>query len=104
MDFFFYYQTCEMRLHDCFAIVSQTFSELPVFRSVLLASGTLAPLASFAAELMLPFPNRLENPHVIDTTRQVLAGVVAKGVTGHSLNSSYQVMGLGNVSITVYHL
>jgi hypothetical protein len=30
--------------------------------------------------------------------------VVAKGVTGHSLNSSYQVMGLGNVSITVYHL
>ena len=59
-------------------------------RSVLLASGTLAPLASFAAELRLPFPTCLENPHVIDTSRQVLAGVVAKGVTGKKLNSSFQ--------------
>lgn len=34
-------------------------------RSFLLTSGTLSPLASFAAELRLPFPISLENPHVI---------------------------------------
>jgi hypothetical protein len=34
-------------------------------RSILLTSGTLSPLASFAAELGLPFPVQLENPHVI---------------------------------------
>jgi len=35
-------------------------------RSILLTSGTLSPLNSFAAELQLPFPITLENPHVID--------------------------------------
>lgn len=40
-------------------------------RSILLASGTLAPLPSFAAELRLPFKQRLENPHVINAKRQV---------------------------------
>ena len=34
-------------------------------RSILLTSGTLSPLDSFAHELGLPFPIRLENPHVI---------------------------------------
>ena len=34
-------------------------------RSILLTSGTLAPLDSFAHELGLDFPVRLENPHVI---------------------------------------
>ncbi len=34
-------------------------------RSFLLTSGTLSPLDTFAAELQLPFPMRLENPHVI---------------------------------------
>ena len=34
-------------------------------RSVLLTSGTLSPLASFAAELQVPFRVQLENPHVI---------------------------------------
>ena len=48
-------------------------------RSVLLASGTLAPLASFAAELSLPFEQRLENPHVIDAQRQVGTGAPAGG-------------------------
>lgn len=33
---------------------------------MLLTSGTLAPLDSFAAELGVPFDVRLENPHVID--------------------------------------
>lgn len=34
-------------------------------RSVLLTSGTLSPLASFAAELQVPFRVQLENPHVV---------------------------------------
>ena len=34
-------------------------------RCVLLTSGTLAPLDSFAQELQLEFPISVENPHVI---------------------------------------
>ncbi len=34
-------------------------------RSILLTSGTLSPLDSFAHELGLAFPVRLENGHVI---------------------------------------
>lgn len=34
-------------------------------RSILLTSGTLSPLESFAAELQLEFPIRLQNPHII---------------------------------------
>lgn len=36
-------------------------------RSILLTSGTLSPLDSFAGELGLDFPVRLENPHVISS-------------------------------------
>lgn len=35
-------------------------------RSVLLTSGTLSPLDSFAHELQLGFKFTLENPHVIN--------------------------------------
>ncbi|KAM3588915.1 Regulator of telomere elongation helicase 1 [Umbelopsis sp. WA50703] len=34
-------------------------------RCVILASGTLSPLSSFASEMLLDFPIRLENSHVI---------------------------------------
>jgi regulator of telomere elongation helicase 1 len=34
-------------------------------RTIILTSGTLAPLNSFSAELGLSFEHRLENPHVI---------------------------------------
>jgi fanconi anemia group J protein len=34
-------------------------------RSVLVTSGTLAPMTSFASELGIPFKYRLETPHVI---------------------------------------
>lgn len=40
-------------------------------RNILLTSGTLAPLKSFEAELMVDFPIKLENNHVIDTKTQV---------------------------------
>jgi regulator of telomere elongation helicase 1 len=57
-------------------------------RSMLLTSGTLSPLDSFAHELGLPFPVRLENPHVVDPS-QVWVGVVPVGPSGHALNSRY---------------
>jgi regulator of telomere elongation helicase 1 len=34
-------------------------------KHVILTSGTLSPLDSYASELSLTFPVRLENPHVI---------------------------------------
>lgn len=36
-------------------------------RSVLLTSGTLAPLDTFAHELQLEFKQRLENPHIVSS-------------------------------------
>eukprot|EP00877_Chromochloris_zofingiensis_P002619 jgi/Chrzof1/12358/Cz06g31220.t1 len=57
-------------------------------RSVLLTSGTLAPLDTFAHELQLEFKQRLENPHIV-SSGQVWIGVVPTGPSGHTLNSSY---------------
>lgn len=34
-------------------------------RSIIVTSGTLSPLSSFANELRLPFEVQVENPHVI---------------------------------------
>eukprot|EP00897_Mesotaenium_endlicherianum_P001292 jgi/Mesen1/1190/ME001272S00367 len=58
-------------------------------RSILLTSGTLSPLDSFAHELRLPFEVRLENPHVI-AERQIWVGVVPVGPSGKALNSSFR--------------
>lgn len=54
----------------CFApgMAMQQLAALKI-RSVLLTSGTLSPLDSFAYELQLPFPITLENPHVIDPSQ-----------------------------------
>ena len=43
-------------------------------RNVVLTSGTLSPMDSFAAELHLSFPIQLENVHVIgqDQVRKLL--------------------------------
>jgi regulator of telomere elongation helicase 1 len=67
------------------------FGELKALgvRSVILTSGTLSPMDSYAAELQTPFPVRLENPHVVDAS-QLLVAVVPKGPTKKALNSSYQ--------------
>lgn len=83
-------------------------------RSLLLTSGTLAPLDAFASELGLPFPVRLENPHVV-TAPQVWAGVVKSGpdgfgVNGGRLSSAYVMRGegacleLGRTLIRIAHL
>lgn len=58
-------------------------------RSVILASGTLSPLTSFAHELQLPFGYQLENTHVINPDRQLFVSVLRAGPTDVPLNSSY---------------
>jgi regulator of telomere elongation helicase 1 len=59
-------------------------------RSVLFASGTLSPLPAFAAELRLARTTvTLENPHVIDAKKQLLACVVGSGPSGVELKSTY---------------
>lgn len=74
----------------CFA-PSEAMRELAALkvRSILVTSGTLSPLESYAMELDIPFPNRLENPHIIQDD-QVHVRVVGKGVTGKLLSSSYE--------------
>lgn len=87
--------------------------------SIILTSGTLSPMESFAQELKLlvpflgdcvciqqyvgchyltntvdyghlrDFPIQLENPHVI-TANQIWAGVVPAGPSGRTFNSSYR--------------
>ncbi|XP_065868607.1 regulator of telomere elongation helicase 1 homolog [Euphorbia lathyris] len=74
----------------CFnpGVAMEEFSNMGV-GSIILTSGTLSPMDSFAHELKLPFPIRLENPHVI-SSNQIWAGVVPVGPSGRSLNSSYR--------------
>ncbi|XP_077212407.1 regulator of telomere elongation helicase 1 homolog isoform X2 [Tasmannia lanceolata] len=74
----------------CFSpgIAMREFLRLGVC-SIILTSGTLSPLDSFALELNLEFPIRLENPHVI-SSNQVWVGVVPTGPSGCSFNSSYR--------------
>ena len=48
------------------------FSALRAARCVVLASGTLAPLDSFASELGVPFGVRVSTPHVVNTAKQAL--------------------------------
>ncbi|KAF8759327.1 hypothetical protein HU200_010368 [Digitaria exilis] len=58
--------------------------------SVILTSGTLSPMGSFASELGVQFEACLEAPHVINVESQVFAAVLSSGPTGHTLNASYK--------------
>lgn len=58
-------------------------------RSVLLSSGTLSPLDSFAGELATSFPVRVEANHVINLSEQLIVGCVST-LQDHSLSSVYQ--------------
>jgi len=64
------------------------FDELLPCRSIVLTSGTLSPMLTFASELDVKFPVTLEANHVIDR-KQVWAGSIGSGPTGHSLNATY---------------
>ena len=57
--------------------------------SIIVTSGTLAPLQSFSHELQLPFNVSIENPHVVDP-HQVWLGIVPVGPSNVRLNSSYR--------------
>jgi regulator of telomere elongation helicase 1 len=74
----------------CFA-PSEAMRELANLkvRSIIVTSGTLSPLQSYAMELDLPFPNRLENPHIVQDD-QIHVRVVGNGVSGKVLSSSYE--------------
>ncbi|BHF64747.1 Fanconi anemia group J protein [Sparganum proliferum] len=56
--------------------------------SLILASGTLAPLDALAAELGLEFPVRLEANHVVSADR-VFAASIARGPGGNRLCANY---------------
>lgn len=58
--------------------------------SIILTSGTLSPLDSFASELGSPFQVRLEAPHVVNMARQVWAGALGAGPSGEHLLATYQ--------------
>ena len=58
-------------------------------RCILLTSGTLSPMDSFAQELQLDFPISLENPHVIAETQACLIPRSRLTLSfRHALNSS----------------
>ena len=58
--------------------------------SVVLTSGTLAPLDSFSSELGTIFQVSLEAPHVVNMKKQVFAGVIATTPQGQPLLATYQ--------------
>ncbi|KFH69534.1 hypothetical protein MVEG_04345 [Podila verticillata NRRL 6337] len=58
-------------------------------RSVILTSGTLSPLDSFASELQTSFSITLEADHVVDTSH-VWAGVLPLGPTKVRLDGTYK--------------
>jgi regulator of telomere elongation helicase 1 len=57
--------------------------------NLLLASGTLAPMDEYAAELSIEFPVRLEASHVVQRN-QVRAFIMSEGPTGKPLNFSFR--------------
>ena len=66
------------------------FDELKdICRSIVLTSGTLSPIVTFASELDVKFPITLEADHVIDR-KQVWVGTLSHGPTGHNLNATYR--------------
>ncbi|GMF41298.1 unnamed protein product [Phytophthora fragariaefolia] len=58
-------------------------------RSVILTSGTLSPMESFAGELGVDFPIRLEANHVVNMCKQVFIGAVMHGPGNVDLQSTY---------------
>uniref|UniRef100_A0A182KC05 Regulator of telomere elongation helicase 1 homolog n=1 Tax=Anopheles christyi TaxID=43041 RepID=A0A182KC05_9DIPT len=58
-------------------------------RSIILTSGTLAPLKPFISELSLPVAVSLENPHIINRS-QVYVKVISHGPDRIELNSSFK--------------
>ncbi|KAH8387488.1 hypothetical protein KR093_007325 [Drosophila rubida] len=58
-------------------------------RSVILTSGTLAPLKPLIAELAIPVAHFLENPHIVDEN-QVYVKIIGTGPDREQLISNYR--------------
>lgn len=58
-------------------------------RSLILTSGTLAPLNPLISELDLSVQVRLENPHIVKTS-QVCVKIIPNGPDNEPLNCSFQ--------------
>jgi DNA repair helicase Rad3 len=69
--------------------VAMTRLALQKPRCIILTSGTLSPMDSFAHEFQLKFPIRIENPHVI-RPEQVSVQVVPKGPNNITLSSKFE--------------
>ncbi|XP_020079975.1 Fanconi anemia group J protein homolog [Ananas comosus] len=70
------------------AVVFRDIANLSL--SVILTSGTLSPMGSFASELGVQFETCMEAPHVIDVQSQLWAAVVSSGPGNSHLNASYK--------------
>ncbi|XP_041977569.1 regulator of telomere elongation helicase 1 homolog [Aricia agestis] len=58
-------------------------------RSVILTSGTLAPLKPLISELGIPIGVQLENPHIVKSN-QICVKIIPQGPDSEPLNSNYQ--------------
>lgn len=65
------------------------FSDLKVAHSIIVASGTLAPLGSFQSELGIPFQITLEANHVINS-ENLWVGSIGRGPSNNILNGNFQ--------------
>ncbi|CAF4442835.1 unnamed protein product, partial [Adineta steineri] len=59
--------------------------DLKLARSLIFASGTLAPLATYSGELKIPFDIQMECNHVIDVQRTFITAL------GHGRNSNIKL-------------
>ncbi|XP_052224582.1 Fanconi anemia group J protein homolog isoform X2 [Dreissena polymorpha] len=68
------------------------FSDFSVCRNVVLSSGTLSPMSTFASELGTEFPIQLEANHIIED-KQVSVNAIGVGPSGHTqLQAVYKNM------------
>ncbi|XP_049866714.1 regulator of telomere elongation helicase 1 homolog [Pectinophora gossypiella] len=58
-------------------------------RSIILTSGTLAPLKPLISELAIPIGVQLENPHIVKGN-QICVKIISQGPDAVQLNSNYQ--------------
>lgn len=58
-------------------------------RSIILTSGTLAPLKPLKSELGIPVGFQLENPHIVKSN-QICVKIISQGPDSTILNSNYQ--------------
>ena len=61
-------------------------------RSLIITSGTLSPMSSTKATLVVPFPITLENEHVVKS-EQIFCGIFPTGPTNCELKSTFQNRG-----------